>query len=251
MPGYPKGTVFFFDIGTAGGLVANNTAYARCTTFVGYSASGVLLEDNHFSELPYGPHSLAAGNGFASFGSPRSSERVSYSRNVYQGQYNGDNSPDGSFPHEAFSSDGTGGAYAGYLVSASNTSVTVKAPVNSGYFGGAIAVLMGKGRGQVRRVVPGPLPPPPPPPPAMPPVPPFPLPSVGWKLMAGHNGSMCADAKNLWQGEVSPAACLTRCATLQACNFATVDFFLKPRPGPGYCALSASCAKMKGWCGRY
>ena len=29
---------------------------------------------------------------------------------------------------------------------------------------------------------------------------------------------------------------------------ATVDFFLKPRPGPGYCALSATCTKMKGWC---
>ena len=88
----PYASIFFFDVGTESGLVTNNTGYARCTSFVGYSASGVLLEANHFTELPYGPHSQAGGNGFASFGSPRKSERVSYSRNVYSGYYNGDNS---------------------------------------------------------------------------------------------------------------------------------------------------------------
>jgi hypothetical protein len=58
------------------------------------------MQDNVFSEMPYTPGSQAGGNGFASFGSPRKSERVSYSRNVYRGQFNGNNSPDGSFPHE-------------------------------------------------------------------------------------------------------------------------------------------------------
>ncbi len=43
-PGYPHASIFFFDIGTEAGLVANNTGYARCTSFVGYSASGVVLE---------------------------------------------------------------------------------------------------------------------------------------------------------------------------------------------------------------
>ena len=84
-PGYPHASIFFFDIGTEAGLVANNTGYARCTSFVGYSASGVVLEDNTFFELPYTPGSQAGGNGFASFGSPRKSERVSYTRNVYRG----------------------------------------------------------------------------------------------------------------------------------------------------------------------
>ena len=80
-----RASIFFFDIGTEAGLVANNTGYARCTSFVGYSASGVVLEDNTFFELPYTPGSQAGGNGFASFGSPRKSERVSYTRNVYRG----------------------------------------------------------------------------------------------------------------------------------------------------------------------
>jgi hypothetical protein len=62
-PGYPHATIFFFDVGTDGGLVANNTGFARCTSFVGYSASGVLLEDNVFTELPYGPHSQAGSRG--------------------------------------------------------------------------------------------------------------------------------------------------------------------------------------------
>ena len=48
-PGYPHASIFFFDIGTESGLVSNNTGFARCTSFVGYSASGVLLEDN----VPY------------------------------------------------------------------------------------------------------------------------------------------------------------------------------------------------------
>ena len=43
-PGYPHASIFFFDVGTEAGLVANNTGYARCTSFVGYSASGVVLE---------------------------------------------------------------------------------------------------------------------------------------------------------------------------------------------------------------
>ena len=195
-PGYPHATIFFFDVGTEGGLVSNNTGFARCTSFVGYSASGVLLEDNHFTELPYGPgsHTQPGGNGFASFGSPRKSERVSYSRNVYRGYYTGDNSPDSSFPHEAFSSDGTGGAYAGLLASADTESVTVHGHANGGYVGAAVAILNGKGAGQYRRVKsvgsatpPAPAPPPPPPPPFDP---------AQWQLMPGHNGSECSATHN-------------------------------------------------------
>jgi hypothetical protein len=150
------------------------------------------MQDNVFSEMPYTPGSQAGGNGFASFGSPRKSERVSYSRNVYRGQFNSNNSPDGSFPHEvrakrsfpplifnvendhfpprqvrdrhgdslkkataflqAFSSDGTGGAYAGLLHSADTSSVSVPGSANGGYVGGAVAILNGKGRGQVSKI---------------------------------------------------------------------------------------------------
>ena len=39
-PGYPHASIFFFDIGTETGLVQKNTGFARCTSFVGYSASG-------------------------------------------------------------------------------------------------------------------------------------------------------------------------------------------------------------------
>ena len=47
-PGYPHGSALFFDVGTNSGLVSNNAFSTRCTAFVGYSASGVLLEDNSF-----------------------------------------------------------------------------------------------------------------------------------------------------------------------------------------------------------
>ena len=246
-PGYPHASVFFFDIGTDSGLVTNNTAFARCTSFVGYSASGVLLENNTFTELPYTPHSQAAGNGFASFGAPRKSERVSYSRNLYYGQFNGDNSPDGSFPHEAFSSDGTGGAYHGLLAAADGQSVSVPGDADAGYVGGAVAILMGKGRGQYRKiqaVVNPPTPPQPPPPPFDP---------GAWHMLAGHNGSECSATHNgghvasLWQGDDTPEACLRRCGTVGACKFATVEFFPKGRPGGGYCVLQATCAAMTGW----
>ena len=102
--------------------------------------------------------------------------------------------PDGSFPHEAFSSDGTGGAYAGSVASADANSVTVHGHANAGYVGGAIAILNGKGQGQYRKIrsvgsskpPPGPTPPPPPPPP------PPPFEPAQWQLVPGHNGSECS-----------------------------------------------------------
>ena len=241
-PGYPHASIFFFDVGTESGLVSNNTGFARCTAFVGYSASGILLEGNHFTELPYGPHSKPGGNGFASFGSPRKSERVSYSRNIYQGFFNGDNSPDGSFPHEGFSSDGTGGAYAGLVTAADAGSVSVPGNANAGYVDGAVAILMGKGRGQYRSIAS--VSPPAPTPPQRPP-PPFPEPA-GWHVVKGHNGSRC-DSKILWQGAATPEACVQKCAADAACHFATVDFFASDRPGAGYCVHNADCSKMVGW----
>ena len=50
---------------------------------------------------------------------------------------------------QAFSSDGTGGAYAGLIHSADAQSVSVPGLANAGYVGGAVAILNGKGRGQV------------------------------------------------------------------------------------------------------
>ena len=47
-PGYPHASALFFDVGTDSGLVSHNVFTTRCTAFVGYSASGVLLEDNSF-----------------------------------------------------------------------------------------------------------------------------------------------------------------------------------------------------------
>ena len=239
-----RASIFFFDIGTEAGLVANNTGYARCTSFVGYSASGVVLEDNTFFELPYTPGSQAGGNGFASFGSPRKSERVSYTRNVYRGQFNSNNSPDGSFPHEAFSSDGTGGAYAGLIHSADAHSVSVPGLANAGYVGGAVAILNGKGRGQVSKIASVVNPPPPPQPP------PGPFPDQGWHWIQGHNGSIClpsAAPNNLFQGESTPAQCISKCASIAACQYATIEFFPPTRPGGGYCTLFAHCASIGGW----
>lgn len=251
-PGYPHASIFFFDAGTETGLVQHNTGFARCTSFVGFSASGVMLEDNIFTELPYGKHSQAGGNGFASFGSPRKSERVSYSRNIYHGYYTGDNSPDGSFPHEAFTSDGTGGAYAGLLTGADANSVTVRDHANAGYIGGAVAILNGKGQGQYRKISSvGSPKPPTPSPPIPPPSPPFN--PADWRMLPGHNGSECSAThgsghlKPLWEGQSAPDACLKKCASNAECRFATVEFFPKTRPGGGYCVLHRTCPAMTGW----
>ena len=83
----------------------------------------------------------------------RVSERISYSRNVYRGVYNGSNSSirDGSYPHEAFTSDGNGGAYAGPISAASASGVTVPKAVDISYVGAALAVIAGAGAGQPRR----------------------------------------------------------------------------------------------------
>jgi hypothetical protein len=171
---------------------------------------------------------------------------------VYQGFYTGDNSPDGSFPHEAFSSDGTGGAYAGLLAAADAESVTVNGQANAGYVGGAVAILNGKGQGQYQKIksVGSAKPPGPPPPP--PPVPP-PFDPTEWRMLPGHNGSECSAThgsghlKPLWEGQSTPEACLKKCASNYACRFATIEFFPKTRPGGGYCVMHRTCPAMTGW----
>ena len=79
-PGYPRDCLLFFDKGTDSGNVRGNNFQMGCCAFEGYSASGVLLEDNNFTDLPWAVQ--PDGNGFASFGSPRVSERLSFSRNL-------------------------------------------------------------------------------------------------------------------------------------------------------------------------
>ena len=66
--------------------------------------------------------------------------------------FNGENVMDGSYPHEAFTSDGTGGAYAGKITSATATDVTVPATANAAYVGAVLAVIHGAGQGQSLRV---------------------------------------------------------------------------------------------------
>jgi hypothetical protein len=152
-PGYPRDCLLFFDSGTEGGYVAHNHFQMGCCAFEGYSASGVLLEDNMMSDLPWALQ--PDGNGFSSFGSSRASERISFSRNLYQGMFDGTNVRDGSYPHEAFTSDGSGGAYAGAVRASNGLDVLIGAPASSGWVGAAMAVLDGAGAGQVRRIAAG------------------------------------------------------------------------------------------------
>jgi len=72
--------------------------------------------------------------------------------------FNGHNEPDAkdSYPHEVFTSDGSGGAYAGLLASSvepGSTNVVVTKKADATWKGAAVAVLSGPGAGQVRRVV--------------------------------------------------------------------------------------------------
>ena len=74
------------------------------------------------------------------------------------GMFDGHNEPDpkNSYPHEVFTSDGTGGAYAGLLAStvpSGSTRVTIPKKADPSWVGAAVAVLHGPGAGQVRRVV--------------------------------------------------------------------------------------------------
>ena len=78
--GYPRDCLLFFQPGTNGGLVAQNQFQMGCCAFAGYAAQGVVLENNTFTDLK--DSSQPDGNGFASFGSPRVSERISWSRNT-------------------------------------------------------------------------------------------------------------------------------------------------------------------------
>jgi hypothetical protein len=111
----------------------------------------VILEDNQFLDFPWGVQ--PDGNGFATFGSStRVSERLSFSRNVYQGMFNSRNVHDGSYPHEAFTSDGTGGAYAGKVNGSTLTSIDVPGKASASWVGGALAVVAGPGQGQLARV---------------------------------------------------------------------------------------------------
>ena len=78
--GYPRDCLLFFQPGTNGGLVAQNQFQMGCCAFAGYAAQGVVLENNTFRDLD--DSAQPDGNGFASFGSPRVSERISWSRNT-------------------------------------------------------------------------------------------------------------------------------------------------------------------------
>ena len=78
--GYPRDCLLFFQPGTNGGLVAQNQFQMGCCAFAGYAAQGVVLENNTFKDLAHSAQ--PDGNGFASFGSPRVSERISWSRNT-------------------------------------------------------------------------------------------------------------------------------------------------------------------------
>ena len=111
----------------------------------------MILEDNQFLDFPWGVQ--PDSNGFATFGSStRVSERLSFSRNVYQGMFNSRNVHDGSYPHEAFTSDGTGGAYAGKVNGSTLTSIDVPGKASASWVGGALAVVAGPGQGQLARV---------------------------------------------------------------------------------------------------
>jgi len=70
----------------------------------------------------------------------------------YQGMFDGTNVRDGSFPHEAFTSDGSGGAFAGKIKTISGGAVDIGKPASPTWEQAAIAVLEGSGQGQVRRV---------------------------------------------------------------------------------------------------
>ena len=107
----------------------------------------------------------------------QASERISFSRNIYNGMFSGENVPTNasfwfawtraadpsssgqepdpkkSYPHEVFTSDGTGGAFAGPIVSSSGTSVDIGKKADASWVAGAMAVLSGPGAGQVRRIV--------------------------------------------------------------------------------------------------
>eukprot|EP01048_Picozoa_sp_COSAG05_P009785 COSAG05_NODE_824_length_7108_cov_616.375375_5_plen_862_part_00 len=148
-PGYPNDCLLFFESGTDGGLVAHNSFHMGCCAFAGYAASGVLLEDNNFTDLANG--AFVDGNGFTSFGGKRVAERISFSRNLYQGLLH--NSSETRMANEAFTSDGTGAAYYGYINTSIGTQLVVGSRANPGWIGAAVAVLEGFGQGQVRRVV--------------------------------------------------------------------------------------------------
>ena len=70
----------------------------------------------------------------------------------YQGMFDGTNVRDGSFPHEAFTSDGSGGAFAGKIQTISGRGVDVGQSASPTWEHAAIAVLEGSGQGQVRRI---------------------------------------------------------------------------------------------------
>jgi hypothetical protein len=152
-PGYPRDCLLFFDAGTDNGLVAHNDFQMGCCAFEGYSASGVILEDNRFTDLPWAVQ--PDGNGFATFGSNRRvSERISFSRNVYNGTYNGSAADirDGSYPHEAFTSDGNGGAFTGHPTASTATTVTIAPSADPTYVDAVLVCVSGPGEGQVARV---------------------------------------------------------------------------------------------------
>ena len=54
-----------------------------------------------------------------------------------------------SYPHEAFTSDGTGAGFSGTVKSSTATSIVVPEAASAGYIGGALAVLAGQGQGQL------------------------------------------------------------------------------------------------------
>jgi hypothetical protein len=67
--------------------------------------------------------------------------------------FDGTNVRDGSYPHEAFTSDGSGGAFAGKIRNMiGGRDVDIGKPASATWEEAAIAVLEGSGQGQVRRI---------------------------------------------------------------------------------------------------
>lgn len=155
-PGYPFNSLLFFDAGTESGIVANSSFAMGCGAFASRAAKGLVISNNSFTDLPRA--TAPESNALTTFGGDRVSERLVFSHNSYQGTLAAEDSLSKEYPHEAFTTDGTSGAYAGNARNATATAVTVPRRTPPGCWpcvGHVLAVLSGPGQGQIARVVGG------------------------------------------------------------------------------------------------
>ena len=122
-PGYPYNSLLFFDAGTEGGIVANSSFAMGCGAFASRAAKGLIMWNNSFTDLPGA--AAPESNALTTFGGDRVSERLVFSHNSYHGTLAAEDSLSREYPHEAFTTDGTSGAYAGPARNATATAVTV------------------------------------------------------------------------------------------------------------------------------